>query len=206
MEVLTKLFGSAARVKIIRLFLFNPGVFYDKGDIQTKSKVTPTVTRKEISILVSVGFLRPKVFFKEVRKTKGKKTIIKKVKTNGWELDTNFSHIPSLRSLLLDFQSIDKNALALSFRKVGKINLLVIAGVFLNDPSSRIDLLLVGDRMKKGVFEGIVRQLESEIGKDLSYALFETADFKYRLGMYDKFVRDILDFPHEQLVDKLNLK
>jgi len=60
-----------------------------------------------------------------------------------------------------------------------------------------VDLLIVGDKMKKGKIEEGVRRLEAEVGTELIYAVFETADFLYRLKMYDKLVRDILDFPHE---------
>jgi hypothetical protein len=47
--------------------------------------------------------------------------------------------------------------------------------------------------------------MEAEIGKELVFASFETADFHYRLGMYDKLIRDILDYPHQKLLDKLNI-
>ena len=47
--------------------------------------------------------------------------------------------------------------------------------------------------------------VEAEIGKELTFASFETADFHYRLGMYDKLIRDILDYPHQKLLDKLNM-
>ena len=39
--------------------------------------------------------------------------------------------------------------------------------------------------------------MEAEIGSELVYAIFDTKEFTYRLNMYDKLVRDILDFPHE---------
>jgi hypothetical protein len=62
-----------------------------------------------------------------------------------------------------------------------------------------VDLLIVGDRMKRGKIEKGIRRLEAEIGAELVYAIFETKEFNYRLNMYDKLVRDILDYPHEVL-------
>ena len=53
--------------------------------------------------------------------------------------------------------------------------------------------------------ERVIRSIEAEIGKELRYASFETPDFRYRLGMYDKLVRDILDFPHKKVVDKIGV-
>ena len=43
--------------------------------------------------------------------------------------------------------------------------------------------------------------LEAEIGKELAYAVFDTPDFLYRANMYDKLVRDVIDFPHEKVLD-----
>ena len=51
--------------------------------------------------------------------------------------------------------------------------------------------------MKRSKIEEEVRKLEAEIGTELVYAVFDTKEFIYRLDMYDKLVRDILDFPHE---------
>ena len=48
--------------------------------------------------------------------------------------------------------------------------------------------------------------MESEIGKELRYAFFDTQEFKYRMSIYDKLVRDILDYPHTVLVDKMGIK
>ncbi len=42
--------------------------------------------------------------------------------------------------------------------------------------------------------------LESELGRELSYAIFDTNDFKYRVSMYDKLIRDVFDYPHERLI------
>jgi hypothetical protein len=47
--------------------------------------------------------------------------------------------------------------------------------------------------------------MEAERGKELVYAYLETQDFQYRLGMYDKLIRDILDYPHQVLLDKISI-
>ena len=60
--------------------------------------------------------------------------------------------------------------------------------------------MIVGDNLKKVAIEGGIRKLEAEIGAELTYAVFNTKEFVYRLNMYDKLVRDILDFPHEVLL------
>jgi len=83
------------------------------------------------------------------------------------------------------------------FKKVGRVKFLAVSGIFIKNKDSRVDLLIVGDKLKKNKIEEGVKKLEAEIGMELVYAVFETKEFVYRLSMYDKLVRDILDFPHE---------
>jgi hypothetical protein len=58
--------------------------------------------------------------------------------------------------------------------------------------------------MKESRLKSAIRDLEAHIGHELRYAAFSTADFTYRLGVYDRLIRDILDYPHQIIVDKLN--
>ena len=77
------------------------------------------------------------------------------------------------------------------------MKLVVTSGIFIKNHDSRVDLLIVGDKMKRGKIEEGIKRIEAEIGMELVYAVFETKEFLYRLNMYDKLVRDILDYPHE---------
>jgi hypothetical protein len=78
--------------------------------------------------------------------------------------------------------------------------MLVLAGAFIKEPNSRLDILAVGDSINQKKFEQVVRSLESEIGKELKYSAFTTDEFRYRISMYDKLVCDVFDFPHEIVV------
>ena len=48
-------------------------------------------------------------------------------------------------------------------------------------------------------------RLEAELGKELTYSMMETPEFEYRYGMYDKFIRDVIDYPHLVVLNKLKL-
>jgi hypothetical protein len=78
--------------------------------------------------------------------------------------------------------------------------MLVASGIFVQNTQSRLDLLIVGDHLKKNFIQKTVSILESELGKELSYVVFDTADFNYRVSMYDKLIRDVFDYPHERLI------
>jgi len=65
-------------------------------------------------------------------------------------------------------------------------------------------LTIVGDRLDKKMIDIEVKKIESEIGKELRYAVFDTEEFMYRLKMYDKLIRDLLDYPHTKIINKLS--
>ena len=87
-----------------------------------------------------------------------------------------------------------------------KIKLFIVAGVFTQNWDSRVDLLLVGDDLNLAKIESVIKTIESEIGKEISYSAFETQDFEYRFGIHDRLVRDILDYPHVTLLDRLGIE
>lgn len=205
MEILGKLFGSTAKVKIIRLFLFNTETPYDIKDIIERAKVIPVEARKEMSTLESIGLVKRKSFVKDVTKKNGKKTIVKKIKSIGWVLDDSFAYLDAIRNLLITVSLHRYDDIPKRFAHAGKIKLMVVAGVFIQEWESRVDLLIVGDNLKTSSIINAIKTLESEIGKELRYSVFETADFQYRLGIYDKLIRDILDFPHKKVIDKLGV-
>jgi len=122
-----------------------------------------------------------------------------------WFLDNNFSYKRELKDLVLNTDMIDRGDIISRFKKTGVIKLLVVSGIFIKENDSRTDILIVGENLKRSSIENVLRSIESEIGKELSYAFFDTKEFKYRVEMYDKFIYDVLDYPHERLVDKIGL-
>jgi len=205
MEILEKLFGSAARVKMLRLFVLNPGEVFDFDQVINRAKVDASEARREIHMMERIGLLRKKSFFKDVEVGKGKKMHVERHRVAGWTLDEFFSYREPLEHMLVHINPNRNTELLTKLQKVGKLKLVIISGLFIQNWDSRIDLLIVGDLLKKGTLENVIKTIESEIGKEIRYTAFETADFQYRLGIYDKLIRDILDFPHEKILDKIGL-
>lgn len=205
MDTLTKLFGNATKVKVIKQFVFNKETPFDVQIIALRTKETATKVRAEISLLEKMDLIKRKVFFKTVtRKRGGKKTSVR-VKSNGWILNENFEFILPLQSFLVSLNHLNPKYIVRKLNRGGVMKLIIISGIFIQNPESRIDLLVVGDHLKKGVIDSAIKTIESEIGSEIRYAVFETADFMYRYGLYDKLVRDILDFPHDKISNKLGV-
>ncbi len=205
MDTLIKLFGNATKVKVIKLFVFNPSASYDVYQIADRTKESISKVRREVLLLEKMKLIRRKSFYKTItRKVRGRKQQVKK-KTQGWALNDTFEYLQPLHSFLVNLNHLSPKDISKKLQKCGAIKLIIVSGIFIQNSESRVDLLVVGDHLKKNVIETAIKTIESEIGKEIRYAIFETADFKYRLGLYDKLIRDILDFPHEKVVNKLSV-
>lgn len=205
MEVLEKLFGGAAKVKIIKLFIFNRESPFDTGSICERARVSKDVARRECSNLEKMKLIRSKSFFKNIRrKIRGKRVWVKK-RLNGWILNPDFQYIEPLENFLSATNPFKNSAAVSKISRAGKIQLLLISGIFIKNPGSRVDMLIVGDNLRKSSLENVIKIIESEMGREIKYAIFDTKDFNYRLNMFDKLTRDILDYPHQKIINKLNI-
>ncbi len=143
-----------------------------------------------------------------VRKVARKVT---KVIGNGiprYALNIDFEFIQELRDLILKSSPAEKEEITARLLRLGKIKLAVAAGVFLNkenQENAATDLLIVSDDLDRKKFNSFLRYLEAETGGEVRFVVMEKDEFTYRLSMFDRFVRVLLEGPHEKLINKLGL-
>ena len=91
-------------------------------------------------------------------------------------------------------------------KKTGRLKLVILSGALIQeDNDSKIDIMIVGDNIAKGKVNKILKNIESEIGREVSYALMSAQEFHYRLDIRDKFIREILESPHQKILDRLKV-
>ncbi len=198
MDILAKMFGGVARVKIMRLFLLNPEQGFETSMVAERSRLSVSVSRQVVNQLATMALVKKKFFIKEM--TDGRTGKIKKKRVQGWFLNNEFPYINEMKALLVEGDFFKQDDLVKRFRPAGKVQLLVVSGVFIQQSDSRLDVLVVGDNISKKYVQKTISVLESELGKELSYAVFDTVDFKYRVSMYDKLLRDMFEYPHARLL------
>lgn len=209
MDIAAKLFGNPARIKVLRLFLSNPETPFDLKLVAKRAQLDTDEVRKEFSLLSKLGLIKPKTFTKETEippRRKGDRPTYKRQKVNGYIFDETFTQVDGLNGFLLNFEYLDRNEIAERFKKAGRIKFLALSGVFLQPRNGTVDITIVGDGFNKNMIDTEMRKLEAELGTELVYTVLETQDFLYRVTMYDKFVRDILDFPHVRVIEKVKVR
>lgn len=201
MEYLSKLFGSPARVKILRLFMFHPDRVYDRDSVVAAARITPETASKELASLARAGVMQRKTFYKEV--VRPGSTAIKKRKTVGWVLCSKYPHIDALDIFLRDTLIVSGVEIRKRLRGVGSIKLLVLSGFLIGEKDTGLDMLIVGNKLNEQSVKNVLRVLEAECGQEIRYALLTTEEYQYRRRVRDKLVRGVMDYPHKEVVDKL---
>ena len=171
MEALGKLFGSLARVKVMKLFLFNDEAVFERKEVAKRSKISSAVALHELNLLTKAG-------------------ILKKKKPQGYILNKNFPFLDPIQNLLMHSAPMQSKEISKRLSGIGKIKAI----------------LVVGDDVSPGRLKTVIGNMESEIGKELRFALLDTADFKYRQGVCDRLVRDVFEYPHKVVVDKVGIE
>lgn len=175
-------------------------------EITARTKCAHDSVRRELSVLIRADLIKRRTLSKDMAMTSHGKMVTKKIKGVGFSLNTSFPYLAALKNLLTVATLHADEALAKRFSNTGKIKFFVASGVFIQNWDARVDLLIVGDELDQNRIEAVIKNIESEIGKEISYSAFTTQDFEYRYGIHDRLVRDILDYPHVTLIDRLGIE
>ena len=192
-DTLDNLFGSITRVRLLKFLFRNyPGEFLI-GELTARTQERNTAIKLELESLVKIGLI--------------KKTKTAKVK---YFLNSGFEFFSELEALILKASPAEKNKMVAKILKLGRIKLAVVSGVFLNkngviDENCVADLFIVGDDINKDKLRNFLKSLEAEVGKEIKLSIMDKEEFDYRFGMFDRFVRVLLEGPHEKIINKLGL-
>lgn len=179
------IFGSEAKVRIMRLFIFNPSQYFAFKDVVLRTKEPGSKVRQELRNLTRANLIRKR--------------------GRSYFLNPNYVYRPAVENFLIDAVPMTEKDILRKLSKAGNMKLVLISGVFMHDKEARADMLVVGDHLRNGQLVSAIARIEAELGKEIRYAAFETPEFRYRLGIYDKLIRDILDHPHQKIVNKLEI-
>jgi hypothetical protein len=190
MDPLARLFGSFARLKLLRLFFFNDDTTFTVDDISFRTKTPKDQVRKELTQLKAADVIRKRI---------GKEGA-------AYGVNRRFPHYEALLGFLRATTNLSDADIVNVLKKAGSLRLVAMSGLFTGAIETKVDLLVVGDNLDDKHLESAVHSLEAHFGRELSYAAFTTEDFRYRVGVYDRLIRDIFDYPHRTILDKIGIR
>lgn len=198
--MLEKLFTSKTRVKLLQLFVLNPTKRFTQAEIASNLKLKPAALKNELENLQKFGLIGVAAHAADSTSAADDR---ESRRASQFMSNTDFTLFDELRALIIKSQFLNQQSLIERISRLGRVKLLLLTGVFVNNPLSPIDLLVVG-RINKAQLIKQIRELERELGKELNFTYLDTSEFIYRRNMTDVFLYEILEGKKIILIDELN--
>lgn len=211
--MLGKLFGSNARVKILKLFILHPQDKFYIRQMARDLNLQLNSVRRELENLEQFGLLlsnpagkggeKEKVVEAKGKK-KNKRLKIAKTDKKYYQVNVDFVLYEEIKSLLVKAQFLYERDFINKLHRAGQPRLLILTGFFTNRQNGLVDLLLVG-RFNKRHLLRIIKGLEEEIGREINFAVMDNKEFKYRKDITDIFLYDILEGKKIVAIDEIGV-
>lgn len=188
------LFGSKTRVKLLHLFLNNPGKAFYVREITRIIDEQINSVRRELSNMLAVGIITSDSADNKLY----------------YEINQRYEYYKPFRTIFADGHvdsSIEENVdkgWHEDIKELAGVRLAVLAGVLVEGSSSAIDLLIAGD-VSATKLKNMIKQIEKTEGRELNYSVVSYDEFYYRLSVRDKFITQILNGKCAVLVDADNI-
>lgn len=206
--MLDKLFGSHTRVKLLKLFLLHSKQRYYIREIARNLSLQLNSVHRELVNLEDLGIIRSGAADSDEIITAGEdnsapaelspaelkelKKTDKKADKKFYQANRDFVFFNEIKALIIKSQIMYEKDFADKLKKLGKIKLLVLTGFFVGNADSNIDLLMVGDFNKTKLVK-LVKELESELVREVNYSTMTDEEFTYRREIADVFLYNVLD-------------
>lgn len=190
------LFGSKTRVKLLHLFLNNPGKAFYVREITRLIDEQINSVRRELANMLEVG-------------------IITNTNTDNklyYEINQRYEHYVPFRAMFADqkvasvteSKQQDSDEWQRTLKQMNGVRVAIVAGALVKGSASAVDLVIAGDVPKKKVDE-LIAMLERSEGRELTYSVLSYDEFYYRLSVRDRFITSVLGSKHVVLVDVDNI-
>lgn len=188
------LFGSKTRVKLLHLFLNNPGKAFYVREITRLIDEQINSVRRELANMLAVGIITSDNSDNKLY----------------YQINQRYEYYVPFRAIFADEQIEAASQLKgapdwkATLKDLSGLRLALAAGVLVKGSGSGVDLLLVGD-MSLAKVKGIIKEIEKEESRELNYSVLSYDEFYYRLSVRDKFIAEILKGKHVVITDTDNI-
>lgn len=185
------LFGSKTRVKLLHLFLSNPGKSFYVREITRLIDEQINSVRRELANMTTVGIVTSDTADNKLY----------------YEVNQRYEYYVPLRAIFADEkvpavqkEPTTKKTWYDDLRALPGVRIAVLAGVLVRGSTSAVDVLVAGNinttRLKK-----VIKTAETAEGRELNYVVLSYDDFYYRLSVRDRFITEIIAGKCITLVD-----
>ncbi len=196
-KMIDALFGSKTRVKLLHLFLNNPGKSFYVREITRLVDEQINSVRRELANMSDVGII----------------TSLSKDNKLFYEVNNKYDYYIPFREIFSDnnTRTVENRKVVANSdshpswysaaKKIQGARIVILAGALVPGSASEIDLFIAGNVSDKNASK-LVASIESDVGHEITYTNMSYDEFYYRFSIRDKFIYSIINTVHEILVDE----
>ncbi len=193
------LFGSKTRVKLLHLFLNNPGQSFFVREITRKIDEQINSVRRELSNMLEVGIITSDSADNKLY----------------YQVNQRYDYYVPLRAIFSDGDN-DAKVIAVEqtdasvekygqeIRDISGLRLAIFSGVLVKGSNTPVDVLLVGN-IAPAKAKLLIAGIEKSEGREINYSVLPYDEFYYRLSVRDRFITEIITGKHKVIVDVDNV-
>ena len=193
------LFGSKTRVKLLHLFLNNPGQSFFVREITRKIDEQINSDRRELSNMLEVGIITSdssdnKLYY-QVNQRYDYYVPLRAIFGDGGDE-------PKIVTIEPTDTSIEKYGPIV--RELSGLRLAIFSGVLVKGSNTAVDVLLVGNVAPLKA-KTLISGIEKSEGREINYSILPYDEFYYRLSVRDRFITEIINGKHKIILDVDNV-
>lgn len=198
--MLEHFFGSKTRLLLLKIFFRSPDQAFYARELSRLTGMQLNAVRREIANLAGIGLIA-KAPFDEV----AAHAAVGTGRSKYYRLDPGSLLYPELKALLLKAEIGEERQLVEMLKsKAGRVKLLLLTGIFLQEKEVDTDILIVG-KIKPLTVAKLIKAYENELGKVVRYTIFDEKEFRDRREIGDKFLYGLFEAKHLSVVDEYHL-
>ncbi|MGI6348030.1 MAG: hypothetical protein ACOXZ1_02435 [Patescibacteria group bacterium] len=201
--MLEKLFGSKARARLLKHFLLNSDQEFYIRQLARDLDLQVNSVRRELNNLEDFGLLSS-----TGNDSTKNDDLSNDSKVSGlqerkyYRVRTDFILYSEIKSLIIKSQILAGESFIEKLKTVGEPQFILLSGLFVNNPSSPTDVLIVA-KIKKEHLLKIINDLEFDLGREINFTVMDEEEFKYRQEVADVFLHSVLNSRKIILLDKI---
>ncbi|MBL7058111.1 hypothetical protein ISS03_02120 [Patescibacteria group bacterium] len=204
--MLSKLFGSQVRVKLLKVFLVNCEKSFSVRQLTKDLGLQLGPVKKELENLEKLSLLESYIDAVDKDRSNKKEAIGKVQKAKGlqdhkyYRVNTSFALFEEIRALIVKSHVLYKHDFVDDLKKAGDLKVLILSGLFMNNKQAPVDLLIVGE-INRDKLVKVLSNYECDLGREINYTCMSEREFKYRKSMTDVFLYDVLENEHMLVIN-----
>ena len=158
----------------------------------------------EISRRLNIPFLTTAHALSKLAVAGPVKSFVKRGKKY-YMLNQHYKLLPGIKDYWRKTGAKYQDELFFAVKRLGEIKAAFLSGIFTGHPELSVDVLLVG-RVNLRKLDEFLKAAEHMMGQEINYSIMNPKEFLLRRDTFDRFIRDIFDYPHLTVIDTLAKK